>query len=85
MNAETAEKVAFLALHGAEPRIIDANTNWRIVLSPKVLAFLPNSARWFRSTCPSYLGGITYTPATWDDIAQDMASLPWPMIHEFVS
>jgi hypothetical protein len=83
MNAETAEKVALLVLHGAEPYRYKHSTLWRITLvGGKGIFAHPNGLRAWR---PAVNGDINYVVlATWDDMVDALAYLSWAMIHEFL-
>jgi hypothetical protein len=94
MDSGTAEKVALLVLHGAEPMRLAYDTSvpnmWRIVLPnvilphTKVLAHITTSTSTWYPTKRANMVPTKYHPATWDDMADALASLPWPMIHEFL-
>jgi hypothetical protein len=86
VNAETAEKVALLALHGAAPmqRSFAGCILWRIVLPQVVLTGYSGlaSSAWFMAHLLH--GERTYIPATWDEMSTDMQTLPWDKIHKFL-
>jgi hypothetical protein len=89
MNDETAEKVAFLVLHGAEPMRMDRRAPmWCIILRQGVLAYDSGRFSGSRSWNVYHLRYTpesgSYLPTTWDEMSADMQTLRWPMIHDFL-